>query len=341
MHTLQAIYSWRGADVRNQERLDSEFSIVRPTRGVPAESLPSSAFANLPALLTAIKSIAHDSSSVSDTDLLNTGRVLELSLNYRSRQEILDAAFALLAPAYSQSDSSNQLRLVAGLTNPMPETRPPVQVVACADAEQEAEFIVNSLLQLLYAHEKAPSIAILYRTNLQSMVIERLLVRDGVSYTLAAQRSFYQRKEIRDVLAYLRLLRCNDPLAMERIINEPPRGIGKKTLEKLHAESEALGISLWEVIAHISGDSIKVSHINDLGKTARASIRRFYQLIEHYRCVVNGGAGLNQGPLFTPSAFPPIIKKNGLEEANCNSEEFQSINLTIASSEVRRTGAYL
>ena len=339
-HALQAIYGWRGADVRNQERLDSEFSINALSRSMPPASLPPGAFASLSALLATL-----NSKILPVAEFENAGRVLELSLNYRSRQEILDVAFALLAPVYSKS-GGYQLRLKSGLLdqNPFLKLPPPVQIVACADAEQEAEYMVDSLLQLLNTHEQTPSIAILYRTNLQSIILERLLVREGVSYTLAAQRSFYQRKEIRDVIAYLRLLRSNDSLALERIINEPPRGIGAKTFEKLSSEAQAVGLSLWEKIIIVSGESAEASssiHVN-MSKIARASIRRFYQLIERYRGYVQTASDLR-----ACAASQSAPKINGIEQVEARKSapeseedigEFNKVNLRIASAEIRRKG---
>lgn len=132
-----------------------------------------------------------------------------------------------------------------------------VLVVAADDAEHEAEFVVDQILRLrdrpatlapppagaASGYAEPPSIAILYRTNAQSMAFERRLVREGVPYVLAAQRSFYARKEIRDALSYLRLLRSNDTLSLERIINVPPRKIGATTLATLHAAAAARRVS--------------------------------------------------------------------------------------------------
>ena len=159
--------------------------------------------------------------------------------------------------------------------------------------------------------------AILYRTNKQSMAFERRLVREGVPYVLAAQRSFYERKEVRDALAYLRMLRsgCNDSLALERILNVPPRKIGATTVGVLHTTAKERDISLWQAVELFAQhDNATLASEKDmmdptsvtgtpslpsppppaqqlspapplpsLGKQARTSVRRFYELIMRFR----------------------------------------------------------
>ena len=181
---------------------------------------------------------------------------------------------ALLAPAYSHSPGA-QLRLVSADADA--KAKPPsadveimfpaasmvadapavgaatraVEVVAVADEEAEAEYVVETLLrrQAVAAPgaDKA-SVAVLYRTNAQSMPIERELIRQGVKYQVVQARSFFQRREVRDALAYLQLLVSDDPLALGRVINVPPRKIGKATLLSLEHTANASGVSMWQAL---------------------------------------------------------------------------------------------
>jgi DNA helicase-2/ATP-dependent DNA helicase PcrA len=295
----QAIYGWRGADIRNQARLDSDF-VIRPLPpAVPAAPLPPAAFESVAALKAAVRELP-----LPPLPRSGGGRKLSLELNYRSNQHILDMAHRLLAPAYA-ADPSSQLSLVTpdtygcaedGAGRRVGQGSRAVSVIGVDDWEHEAEYVVDEILRLrgtiplpTSAGEApvVPSIAILYRTNAQSMTFERRLVREGVPYVLAAQRSFYARKEIRDALAYMRLLRSNDSIALERIINVPPRKIGAATLATLHGAVANQGISLWEAVELYAregdgdGDTLP-----PMAKGARAAVRRFHTLITRFRGLV-------------------------------------------------------
>lgn len=289
----QAIYGWRGADIRNQQRFDSDFTI-RKGAGIAPAPLPASAFANVKAFKKTL-----DSLPILASTQEQAGQQLALELNYRSHQSILDMAERLLAPAYAH-DPASQLHLVTPQTYRNRNKKETsigneVVVVELEDSDDEAQFVVDEIIRLRMiasaANEMVPSVAILYRTNKQSMAFERLLVRQGVPYILAAQRSFYARKEIRDALAYLRVLRSNDSITLERIINVPPRGIGAVTLANLHVVAEACNVSLWRAIELYTvapedmGDDTKKS-MPKLSSKSYQSLCAFYSLIQRFRALV-------------------------------------------------------
>ena len=277
----QAIYGWRGADAANQARLDDEFCVLEGP-SVPAAPLPPSAFdsgdalrAAVPALLPGLDCARPPADDADDAAAaVAAGVRLRLELNYRSTQPVLDAAMALLRPAYAAaaaagfaSDGQQQLQLVAAekaaatveaaAAAASARATGAVEVVEVADQEEEAVWVVEKLLAARARARAAaaegapvpkPSSAILFRTNSQALPFERELLRQGVPYELLQARSFFQRKEIRDALSYLRLLVHDDALALERVINVPPRKIGATTWKALEAAAAERGDGVWAAL---------------------------------------------------------------------------------------------
>ena len=159
--------------------------------------------------------------------------------------------------------------------------RPSVEVLEVADQDHEASVVVERLLHMYQAAEALgtprPSVAVLYRTNAQALPFERELVRQGVPYQLMQQRSFFERKEVRDALAYLRLLLSDDCMSLKRIINVPPRKIGASTWAQLEQAAQARGCTVWGVLEDVvapppgvSEDSVPLDRIDQAAAEARA-----------------------------------------------------------------------
>ena len=172
-------------------------------------------------------------------------KVIRLEQNYRSTKNILAAAGGVVAHnkerigknLWTQSDAGHPLAVYAG-----------------HDAENEALFIADTIEKLL-AGEPAARVAVLYRTNFQSRQIEEALRRYGRKYTVVGGFSFYQRAEIRDVLAYLKLSISNqDSASLLRIINTPARGIGKTTVEQIERYARENHVTLWDTIGRMIDD---------------------------------------------------------------------------------------
>ncbi|GAA3971742.1 DNA helicase II [Allohahella marinimesophila] len=171
------------------------------------------------------------------TDMGST-EVVRLEQNYRSTGNILKAANAVI--------NNNPSRLGKSLWTDAGDGDP-IDVYAAFNEQDEANYIVETIQTALTEERALQDIAILYRSNAQSRVIEEALVRHGVAYRVYGGLRFYDRLEIRNALAYLRLLRLpQDDAAFERIVNIPPRGIGAKTLAQIRSESAAGGGSLWQ-----------------------------------------------------------------------------------------------
>src|SRR5699024_10075190 len=120
------------------------------------------------------------------------------------------------------------------------------------DERDEANFVAETIRELVDSGKYKPSdFAILYRTNAQSRAFEEVFMRRNISYKIVGGLKFYDRKEIKDIIAYLRLIQNpSDNLSLRRIINEPKRGVGNTSLDKIAAISEQTGKSMYEIIKH-------------------------------------------------------------------------------------------
>ena len=193
-------------------------------------------------------------------------QVIRLEQNYRSTQNILDAAAGVV--------QKNQNRL--GKT--LEATRGAGQLLAfyeARDAKAEAEFVAERIAALL-AEDSSVHAAVLYRTNAQSRAFEEALLWRSIRYRMLGGFSFYQRAEVKDVLAYVRLaIRPDDDVALLRVLNTPPRGIGKVTLDALRGLAHERGVSLWAASAELAE--------NSTGQRSAAPLRGFRELIEQLR----------------------------------------------------------
>ena len=163
---------------------------------------------------------------------------IALNLNYRSSQKILDAARHVVNESPRPRDDVHLEAAADGDSV--------VALVAVEDQDAEARFVADVVHRV---QKKKLSIGILYRTNAQSSNLERELLARGVKYTLAAGRTFFQRKEVLDAMAFLRLLQSpSDDLALERVVNVPPRGFGAKSLQSLRTTALEMGLPLSDAI---------------------------------------------------------------------------------------------
>jgi DNA helicase-2/ATP-dependent DNA helicase PcrA len=163
-------------------------------------------------------------------------KVIKLEQNYRSTKKILDAAYSVI--------KHNEQRKEKKLWTQNPKGRL-VYVYTASDEKDEARFVADTVENLQNSKTSLSNIAVLYRTNAQSRVLEEMMLSYSIPYVIYGGISFYQRKEIKDVLAYLRVLyNENDTLSVKRIINVPSRKIGSKTIQKLELEAAEKDMSL-------------------------------------------------------------------------------------------------
>ena len=194
-------------------------------------------------------------------------RIFTLEKNYRSTQQILDAATAVV----THNDKRAKKELIAengdGELLGLFETR---------DELEEADAIISALEKEIKLNKRTFSnFAVLYRTNAQSRALEDSFRRMGIPYNLVGSVRFYDRKEVKDVIAYLRLvINLKDTVSLRRIINFPPRGIGMKTMDKCVSQANSDRIELFEVLKN--ADKLPIR-----GKQSESLIK-FYKLIKKY-----------------------------------------------------------
>ena len=255
----QSIYGWRGADIRN---------ILEFERDWPDAT------------------------------------VVKLEQNYRSTQLILDAAHAVVSKNVARTDKKLWTDEAGGR---------PIERFEAYNEEEEAEWIARRIEELSGGRGSALTrraddgatrfsvrdIAVLYRTNAQSRAIEESCLRYGIRYQVVGGTRFYARREVKDALSYLRILRSDtDAVSFERIINVPARSIGDKTIAGLRAIVARDGITFWQALERTAAGEVA-----ELAGRARASIGDFVALVRRLRSRV--------GVLPLPELLDDILERSG------------------------------
>lgn len=182
-------------------------------------------------------------------------KIIKLEQNYRCTQNILNAANSVI--------KNNEVKYKKKLWTENEEGALPTFHVS-DDEYDEGRYIVEEINHLRREeYYKYSDFAVLYRMNSQSRAIEEILRREDIPYKIVGGLKFYERKEIKDIIAYLRLINnTSDNLALKRIINEPKRGIGKTSLDKIQAISEQTGIPMYEIIKEADQYGLARVHAN-------------------------------------------------------------------------------
>jgi DNA helicase-2/ATP-dependent DNA helicase PcrA len=205
-------------------------------------------------------------------------RVVKLEQNYRSTQVILDAANGVIA----KNRSRMQKRLFTEQGG-----GEPILYHTASDERRESEFVVAAIRRLMLDSERAPGdFAVFYRTHAQSRVIEEAFRAADIPYAVLGGMRFYDRAEIKDVLAYLRVVsNRDDEVSLERIINTPSRGIGDTTVERVREISKSEHVTLWQAM------KLAIAPESDaLGAGAKKKLAAFVELID--QLTEHAGAGL-------------------------------------------------
>src|ERR1044071_2226077 len=177
-------------------------------------------------------------------------KVIRLEENYRSTQNILDLASGVIKHNVERKEKALWTQNSAGEK---------IRYYQALDAESEARFVAASIQEHLRADADIRA-AVLYRTNSQSRVFEEAMRRAGLAYNIVGGFSFYERMEVRDIIAYLKLaMNPHDSIALQRVVNMPPRGIGKVTLDEIDNRARELGISHWDAISDVLAEGRAVS----------------------------------------------------------------------------------
>ncbi len=188
-------------------------------------------------------------------------QVVLLEQNYRSTQNILDAARHVIARNTWRTEKRLWTKKAKGL---------PVTIFEAYDEQEEAEFIVREVENLVAQGAcRLRDCAVMYRTNAQSRVLEDAFMRHGLPYKLVGATRFYERREIKDVLAYLRLIHNPyDDISLRRVLNVPPRGIGARTQERLENQAQFHGVPLYTALQLIKEEEQAAAPSQEDGSSA-------------------------------------------------------------------------
>ncbi|MDE0471505.1 MAG: UvrD-helicase domain-containing protein [Ekhidna sp.] len=194
-------------------------------------------------------------------------RVIRLEQNYRSTKTIVNAANAVI------NKNTAQLRKSVWTDNQEGEL---IDLIKATSDNEEGKLVASAIFETkMQSHASEKEFAVLYRTNSQSRAMEEALRRNGIRYRVVGGVSFYQRKEIKDLLAYFRyIVNPNDETAMRRIINLPKRGIGPGTIDKMVVAANEDGKSLWEIMEKAS---------SYVGNRSGIQVENFVTLIKSLR----------------------------------------------------------
>ena len=193
-------------------------------------------------------------------DDFDDAEVVRLEQNYRSTQTILDAANGVIA--------HNRGRIAKTLWTDLGEGDP-IVVRELDDEHAEARYVVGELERLVDEGVSRSEIAVFYRTNAQSRVLEDTLVRREIGYQIIGGTKFYERAEVKDAIAYLAVLaNPQDGISFTRVANSPKRGIGQTSLSRVLAHAGTMGISVWDAAAEPAG-------VPGLGTAAQRAFERF------------------------------------------------------------------
>ena len=234
----------------------------------------------------------------------DTRSMIKLEENYRSRENILQAANELI------SNNSQRIDKVLKPTRGVGEQ---IYLYKADDEQLEARFVVEQIQQITADNPEINwgSFAILYRTNAQSRPFEDLLLHNNIPYNIVGGLKFYDRKEIKDAIAYLRIIvNPEDTVSLLRIINTPRRGIGRTTMNGLMDAARQLGVPLWEIV----NDETSV---NTMGGRAAKSLNQFARMIQNTKDqleTLSASEVLNY--IIEESGYVSELQQQGTDEAD-------------------------
>jgi DNA helicase-2/ATP-dependent DNA helicase PcrA len=252
-------------------------------------------------------------------------KTIRLEQNYRSTQMILEGASAVVAQNTQRKGKNLWTAREGGSL---------IGYYEAPDGENEALFVADRVQRYLReagGQQDQPRCAVLYRTNSQSRLVEEALRRYQIQYHMVGGFSFYDRAEVKDILSYLKLVQnVHDSVALSRVVNSPPRGIGKTTMETLERMALSSGMSTWDAMGKAIDDKL-------LPQRALMSLSGFRRLIEDARAML--------GPGFAEKLAGDLVE-NGSASLPSNTTDgadvsfgFDEEEVVVSSAEVEDTGA--
>jgi DNA helicase-2/ATP-dependent DNA helicase PcrA len=237
--------------------------------------------------------------------------IVKLEENFRSIANILEVADNLIA----NNENRKEKRLVP--TKPRAKD---VCVMAYEDELEEARAVARQVEELAEQGASLKDMAVFYRVNAMSRVLEEAFVRNRIPYQIVRGVEFYTRKEIRDVLAYLKVLvNPDDEIALLRIINTPPRGVGKVTIDRTRFYAAQTRISLFEALK-------RTEDIDSLSKATRAKLAAFANMLEGFKKGIAGEVAALAERVFAESGLKESLRAAGAEGQNALENVNELIN---------------
>jgi DNA helicase-2/ATP-dependent DNA helicase PcrA len=259
-------------------------------------------------------------------DTYPDAHVVKLEQNYRSTQTILDAANAVIRNNRGQKPKSLWSDIGQG---------DPIKVRELDDEHAEARFVTGEIQRLVDEGTSRSEVAVFYRTNSQSRVLEDTLVRAEIAYQVIGGTKFYDRAEIKDAIAYLTVLvNPQDVGAFTRIVNSPRRGIGNTTISRLLAYANTTGETVWELAA-------APEQVSGLGAAAIKSLRRFMGTMEVLQERAQSGAELSVllKEVLSESGYLEALENERTIEAQGRIENLEElVNVAVEFAEANSRG---
>ncbi len=254
------------------------------------------------------------------TKIYPEAKLFKLEQNYRSTQRIVEAANSLIR------HNQRQIRKEVFSENDLGDS---LQVKPAYSDKEEAAIVCRDIKKYMRQHGgKYSDFAILYRTNAQSRPFEDEFLRQSIPYRIYGGLSFYQRKEIKDILAYFRLVaNHNDEEAFKRIVNYPARGIGDTTMSKVAAAATQHGVSFWDVCYNLDRYAVPING------GAKTKLVKFVAMIQHFSDQMNVKEAYDLGreivmqsgihaDLFSSSDAEYLTRQENLEELMAAMQDF-------------------
>lgn len=236
-------------------------------------------------------------------------KLLKLEQNYRSSKNIIEAASAVIA--------RNTQRKGKEMWTDNPEGES-IEIIECHSDREEADFVSEQIRELAKDSKPYGEMAVFYRTNSQSRLLEDSLRKNNIPYRVVGGIKFYERKEVKDLLAYVRaVVNDKDSLAISRIINVPARGIGATSLRRMEEEAIKSDCSLWEILEKIVDNSEEYKHIK-LTARVKSSLAQFVQIIHDAKVE-------NRKETLPSQIYEKLLYESGYHEMLRASKDYESM----------------
>lgn len=253
-------------------------------------------------------------------------KLIKLEQNYRSSKKIIEAASEVISHniarkgkhMWTDNDEGDEIR-----------------IVECRDDKAEAEFVAQEIRKLHQEGISLKDIAVFYRNNAHSRTIEDALRKEKFPYRVVAGIKFYDRKEIKDMLSYMRVVvNKKDSLALTRIINTPARGVGATSLRKLEEEAVRLGLSLFELLEKIAENYSEFKHLSLSGKV-QSAISQLVHLIQEVQMleIQNHSPSFSYEKLLNESGYYEVLRADKSYEGAARLENLEELMSAIQQFE--------